>query len=157
MGFDVVNSTAIIYGAGEEYFTGTTLDGIGQSVVGVLQHPDETVNRFVKILSVKTCQNELLQAFEKATGKQWGVQHSTTRGLIERGRSKLHDGDQHGRLDLLVAQLYDEGEARCLVAPSWEESDSDLLGVVAETAEKVASKSLGLLEMETCEHGEQVI
>lgn len=155
MGFDVVNSTAIIYGAGEEQFTGTTLAGIGQSVVGVLRHPGETANRFVRVLSVKTCQAELLRAFEKATGTRWGVRRSSAGELLERGRGRLRDGDGRGRVDLLVAQLYDEGEARCLVAPSWGASDSGLLGVEQETADQVALKSLGLLETKACEHGRQ--
>lgn len=145
MGFNVTSSSAIIYDLGEEHFTGTTLEGIGQSVVGVLHHPGKTANRFVKVLSIKTCQKELLQAFETMSKKQWEVQYSTTKALLESGRSKLYHGSGGWVLDLVVAQLYDEGEARCCVAPSREESDSDLLGVVAETPELVVSKALGFV------------
>lgn len=147
MGFDFANSSAIVYDQGEESFTGTTLEGIGQSVVGVLRHPSETANRFVKVLSIKTCQKELLQAFETVSKKQWEVQYSTTKALLERGRSKLRNGSGGWILDVVVAQLYDEGEARCCVATSREETDSDLLGVVAETPELVVSKALGLRAM----------
>lgn len=39
MGFDVSKHEVIIYDQGKERFTGTTLEGIGQAVVGTLQHP----------------------------------------------------------------------------------------------------------------------
>lgn len=144
MGFNTNDHSAIIYDNGEENFTGTTLEGIAQSVVGVLTHPEETKNRFVKVLSIKTCQNKLLRAFEQVTGEQWAVQKSTTKELMATGRRKLEDGNRGWVLDLVVAQLYDEGEARCVVALHRSESDADLLGVAAETEEQVAIKALGL-------------
>lgn len=147
MGFDTSSHSAVIYDKGEEHFTGTTLAGIGQSVVGVLQHPDETANRFVRVLSLTTCQNELLRAYETVTGRQWDVRHSTSEALLESSRSKRREGDGRWRLDLVLAQLYDEGEGRGLVAPSRGESDAELLGVVAETPEEVVSKALGRVTM----------
>lgn len=142
MGFDVRNSTAIIYDAGEEMFTGTTLEGIGQSVVGVLRHPDETANRFVNAMSIKTCQNELLQAFRKVTGKEWPVRHSTTEEMKVQGRARYQSGAGGWTLYIAVAQLLDPGMARNVVAPSREESDADLLGIVEETPESIAEKVL---------------
>jgi hypothetical protein len=142
VGFDVANFSAIIYDKGEEYFTGTTLEGIAQSVVGVFKHPEGTANRSVKVLSIKTCQNELLQAFQNVTRKDWNVQRSTTKLLLERGRSKHQAGGKGWSLELVVAQMFDEGEARNVVASSREESDSELLGVAAETAEQVVAKAL---------------
>lgn len=142
MGFDMAHCSAIIYDKGEEQFTGTTLEGIGSSVVGVLQHPDETANRFVKIMSLKTCQLELLSAFEQHTAKKWTVNHATTQDLLASGRQKQRVGAHGWTLDLAVAQLYDEGQGRCKVAGSWDESDCGLLGVRPETAGEVVSKVL---------------
>ncbi|ROV95733.1 hypothetical protein VMCG_07625 [Cytospora schulzeri] len=142
MGFDVKNSSATIYDGGEAYFTGTTLVSIGQSVVGVLRHPKDTANRSVKVLSIKTCQNELLKAFQHVTGKDWEVQRSSTKDLEERGRSKHEAGEKGWTLELVIAQMFDEGKARNVVASSREESDSALLGVSAETAEQVVAKAL---------------
>ncbi|EAW12451.1 aromatic alcohol reductase [Aspergillus clavatus NRRL 1] len=142
MGFDIARRTAIIYDSGTEKFTGTTLGGIGQSVVGVLRHPQETSNRFVKAQSIVTCQNELLNAFQDATGTQWEVQHTSAQTLMESGRSKFQKGVSGWVLELVVAQLFDEGRARCIVAPSREESDADLLGIVEETAQQVVLKAL---------------
>lgn len=142
MGFDFKQCTAIIYDSGTEKFSCTTLDGIGQAVVGVLQHPEETKNRLVKALSMITCQNELLDAFQNATGKQWEVRRSSTQALKESGRAKLEAGDKGWILDLVVAQLLDEGEARCLVAPSRDGSDAELLGIAEETVQQVVAKVL---------------
>lgn len=142
MGFDIANQTATIYDEGRVEFTGTTLDGIGQSVVGVFQHLEETANRFVKVMSIKTCQADLLQPFSKASERAWDVRSSTTQVLIERGREKLREGDNGWVLDLVVAQLYDVGQQWCVVVPSREESDSDLLGVVAETPDQIVRKAL---------------
>jgi hypothetical protein len=139
MGFDAVNQTAIIYDAGEEMFTGTTLEGIGQSVVGVLSHPDETANRFVNVRSIKTCQNELLQAFQKVTGTQWPVQRSTIEAMKIEGRARYKAGTSW-TLHMAVAQLLDPGMARNVVAPSREESDADLLGIAKETPESIAER-----------------
>nr|RBR01548.1 hypothetical protein FVER53263_07210 [Fusarium verticillioides] len=145
MGFDIKNRCAIIYDQGEEYFTGTTLGGIGQSVVGVLQHPEETANQHAKVLSIKTCQNELLEAFQKRTEIQWDIQRRTTRELIDGARKKRDNGEGGWILDLAVAQLYEAaegGKARCIVAPSWEESDSGLLRVTKESPETIIASVL---------------
>jgi hypothetical protein len=142
MGFNIAQCSAIIYDSGTEQFTGTTLEGIGQAVVGVLQHPDETANRFVKARSIQTCQNELLEAFQSATGSQWDVQRSSTKALLASGRSKFQAGIGGWVLDLVVAQLFDKGEARCVVASSREDSDADLLGVAEETPQKLVAKIL---------------
>lgn len=144
MGFNINDHSATIYDNGEEHFTGTTLEGISQSVVGVLAQPEETKNRFVKVMSIKTCQNKLLQAFQRVTGEQWTVLKSTTTELMASGRSKLANGNRGWVLDLVVAQLYDEGEARCVVAQSRSESDADLLGVPAEGEDQIVSRALGL-------------
>jgi hypothetical protein len=145
MGFSVNDHSAIVYDKGEEEFTGTTLQGIAQSVVSVLVHLEETKNRFVKVLSIKTCQNKLLQAFQHVTGETWAVQRSTTKELMANGRSKLASGSGGWVLDLVVAQLYDEGEARCVITSRRSESDSDLLGVAAETEDQIVRNILGLV------------
>lgn len=140
MGFDIAQRKAIIYDAGSEQFTGTTLEGIAQSVVGVLQHPNETANRFMKVQSIRTCQNELLEAFQSRTGCKWEIERSSAKSLFESGRSKFQGGVSGWVLELVVAQLFDPGEARYVVAPSRDDSDSDLLGVFEETPQDVVAK-----------------
>ncbi|XXH05569.1 hypothetical protein Hte_012001 [Hypoxylon texense] len=142
MGFDVKQRCAVIYDDGTEEFTGTTLDGIGQAVVGVLKHPHETENRFVKARSIQTCQNQLLNAFQRVTGQTWQVQRSSTKDLLESGRRKHQAGISGWVLELVVYQLYTPGEGRCIVA-SREDSDAELLEVAEETPDDIIRKVLG--------------
>ncbi|KAF4556590.1 Hypothetical protein D9617_1g084680 [Elsinoe fawcettii] len=142
LGFDIDARKALIYDQGEEEWTGTTLQGIADAVVGVLRREEETRNRFVRVMSVKTSQGEVLGAFEEAMGGKWEVARGTTRELMERGREKLANGDRGWVLDLVVTQLLDEGEGRCRVAESWEESDSELLGVKKESIQGIVRKVL---------------
>jgi len=151
MGFNLVTQHATIYDAGSEEFTGTTLAGIGQSVVGVFRNLEKTANRFVAVRSIKTCQNELLAAFQKLTsssppsqqqqGEGWTIEHSTAQHLLEEGRRKHAQGNSAWRLDLLVYQLYAPGEARCVVGGE-DNADSKLLGIEQESAEEVVRKAL---------------
>ena len=142
MGFNMATKTAIIYDSGTEEFTGTTLDGIAQAVLGVLQHPAETTNRFVKVRSLKTCQNELLAAFQSVTQTPWTLHRSTTKQLMASGQNKFRSRTSGWVLELVVTQLFEEGESRCLVAATREESDDDLLGVLDETPQDVVAKIL---------------
>ncbi|KAH0401222.1 NAD(P)-binding protein, partial [Aureobasidium melanogenum] len=142
MGFDVQNRKAIIYDEGSESFTGTTLEGIGQAVVGTLQNPEATANRFLKVQSIQTCQNKLLEAFEKITEEKWEVTRTTSRELIESGKADFATGAGLWRLKLAVATLYDVGQGRGRVASSREESDAELLGVMDETADDIVAKLL---------------
>jgi hypothetical protein len=144
MGFDITRREAVIYDSGTEQFSGTTLEGIGQAVVGVLKHPEETRNRTVKVMSIKTCQNELLEAFEAVTGQKWTVSRDSTKRLLESGREKNRGGKAGWILELAVSQLFLEGEGRGIVAATREETDSELLGVREESAREVAAKVLRL-------------
>ncbi|KAF1354593.1 hypothetical protein BDV97DRAFT_86219 [Delphinella strobiligena] len=142
MGFDVAAHEAVIYDDGTEMFTGTTLEGIEQSVLGIMRHPQETANRFLKVRSIHICQNELLEAFQSVTDRKWEVRRSTTEALMESGRAKYEKGEAGWVLDLVVAQLFDFGQARCVVAETRGEADSELLGVKVESARDVVVKAL---------------
>lgn len=105
--------------------------GIANAVVGVLNHPAETANRHLLVRSVETCQNELLAAFEQVTGEKWLVAHDKAGDLLVRGREKLANGDRGWVLDLIVAQLLEEGEGRSIIA-SDETADNRLLEMPEE-------------------------
>ena len=142
MGFDMNEHRAIIYDSGTESFTGTTLAGIGQAVVGTLLNPSETANRFLAVQSIRTNQIQLLSAFEKATGGKWNVERQTTEELIKSGKEDFETGAGTWRLKLAVATLYDVGKGRGMVAKTRKESDADLLGVKEESADEIVAKLL---------------
>ncbi|EXJ91206.1 hypothetical protein A1O1_04316 [Capronia coronata CBS 617.96] len=132
LGFDVVNRKATIYDSGTERFTGTTLAGIAQAVVGVLKCHDEVANRHLHVRSVETCQNDLLAAFEEVTGHKWPVTHDTTDNLLQRGREKRARGESGWVLDLIVAQLLEEGTDRRSIVVAQDKADNDILGMPHE-------------------------
>jgi hypothetical protein len=142
MGFNVSDYSAIIYDQGVERFTGTTLEGIGQAVVGVFQSPEATANRFVTVQSIETCQNELLEALEHVSKRKWKVRKMTSRNLIEEGQREHKEGSSGWVLKLAVANLYDVEQGRGMVAQSRQDSDADLLGVKKESAYEVVEKLL---------------
>lgn len=142
MGFDITDHSAIIYDSGTEDFTGTTLEGIGQSVVGVLQNLEETKDRFVKVRSIKTNQKALLEAFEAATEEKWSVKIGSIGAMKESGQANFKAGVSAWILELLVAQLYDEGQARCVLVADENKLDPELLGVLEETPAEVVAKVL---------------
>ena len=61
-----------LFDGGKNIFSATTLESIGQAVVGVLSHPEETKNRFVYLKDVDISQNELLEIAKRVDpGKTW--------------------------------------------------------------------------------------
>lgn len=61
-----------LYDGGKNVFSVTSLDSIGQAVVGVLNHPEETKNRFVYIKDIDISQNQLLKIAKKIDPeKKW--------------------------------------------------------------------------------------
>ncbi|KEQ90224.1 hypothetical protein AUEXF2481DRAFT_45306 [Aureobasidium subglaciale EXF-2481] len=140
MGFNIPARTALIYDAGTEEFTGTTLQGIGQAVVGVMHNPEATANRFLKVRSIRTSQNKILAAFQRNTEQQWNVQRAESKDLTLSGKQKFQAGRGGWVLELVVAQMFDVGQARCIVAPSRGESDSELLGVKEESEDEIVRR-----------------
>lgn len=61
-----------LFDGGKNVFSATTLDSVGQAVVGVLSHPEETKNRFVYVKDIDISQNRLLEIAKKVDpGKTW--------------------------------------------------------------------------------------
>ncbi|KAE8403078.1 hypothetical protein BDV37DRAFT_294817 [Aspergillus pseudonomiae] len=104
--FNVANRTATIWDGGNQSFTLTNEKQLGQAVVSVLQHPQETRNKYLYIASVETTQNEILAALEEATGAKWSVKATTTEDQVDEGFKKLGAGDFSGAFQLVRATCY---------------------------------------------------
>ncbi|OQO10329.1 hypothetical protein B0A48_04687 [Cryoendolithus antarcticus] len=85
MGFDVPSRKAIIHDDGTEPFT----------------------DQFVKIVPIKTCQRELLEAFLGAFEDEWEVQKSSAGTHVGDGREKVAGGDGSGARDITLAHIFD--------------------------------------------------
>ncbi|TVY29109.1 Isoflavone reductase-like protein [Lachnellula hyalina] len=61
-----------IYDDGKTVFSATTLASVGQAVVGILSHYEETKNRFVYVRDIDISQKRLLEIAQKAAPeKKW--------------------------------------------------------------------------------------
>ncbi|KAF1815171.1 NAD(P)-binding protein, partial [Eremomyces bilateralis CBS 781.70] len=131
-GMDLSNSRATIFGSGNEQVTATNLGTIALAVAKVLQLPEKTKNRMLRIRSVQSSQNEVLAELEVATGTSWTVDRVETEGLVARGFEKLSKGDRFGFLDVLAVELFEDGAGRSVVV-SEEDADNALLGIPFDT------------------------
>ena len=104
--FNVANRTATIWDGGNQSFTLTNEKQLSQAVVSVLQHPQETRNKYLYIASVETTQNEILAVLEEATGAKWSVKATTTEDQVDEGFKKLGAGDFSGAFQLVRATCY---------------------------------------------------
>lgn len=61
-----------LFDGGKKVFSTTMLDTVGQAVVGILGHLEETKNRFVYVKDIDISQNQLLEIAKKIDpGKTW--------------------------------------------------------------------------------------
>ena len=61
-----------LFDGGKGIFSATTLDSVGQAVVGVLSHPEETKNRFVYVKDTDISQNQVFDIVKKVDpGRTW--------------------------------------------------------------------------------------
>jgi len=130
--------TAKIYDSGNEPFSCTTGSAIGSAVAGLLLHPHETANRYLKISSFKTTQNQLLAVFQDiVNGKQWDVSRISTKQVLEE-RMDLVKQKRFPEvfMGVVAVQLFQDGGGRG-VTVEVEDSDNDLLGVKQEDISEV--------------------
>ncbi|PGG97776.1 hypothetical protein GX51_07158 [Blastomyces parvus] len=127
-GFDLPNKAARIYDSGNEPITGVLIDSVGQAVVGTFLNPTETANKFLRIRSLQTTQNQILGAFEQITESKWAVERISTKELYRAGKEKMEKGEGGWILDILCTQIFADGGNRSIVATK-EDSDNALVGV----------------------------
>jgi hypothetical protein len=141
MGFSVREHEARIFDTGNKRFTGTCMHHIGRSVAGILENPDQTANRHIKIRSIETCQNEILAAFESETKTNWTVNHVNSKDVYAEGQRKLQNGERSWILDVLTMQIFGEWDGQS-IGVTKEDSDNALLGIDEEDIATVIRRVL---------------
>ena len=108
----------------------TTLAGIGQAIVGVLKHPNETENKIVRVQSAVVTQNKIMRIMDKvAPGPQWDIQEADSAELEKIGRAELQKEDGNkllGGYNLIKRALWGDGYGGEFPQ---DELDNELLGV----------------------------
>ncbi|PSK46033.1 hypothetical protein B9Z65_5001 [Elsinoe australis] len=78
-GVDVKGKKMEIFDGGNVTFTATPMDFVARGVVAVLQRPDVTANRVIRLHGTGITQNELLGMIQRYTGKEgWEISHTDT-------------------------------------------------------------------------------
>ncbi|KAH8662613.1 putative oxidoreductase CipA-like protein [Xylariales sp. PMI_506] len=129
------NGKPLIANGGDLPFSATTLTSIGDAVVGVLSHPDETKNRSVYVHDLVTTQNKLLAlAKQAAPDKVWEPVDINLDDMVARAREKLAKGQIS--VETFAPFLY-----RAVLDPEYggrfEQTDNELLGVKGKTDQDV--------------------
>ena len=79
-----------IYDGGDRYFTATPIPFVAAGVRAVLERPEETANKAIRLHGVRLTQNKLLEIAQKVTGKQgWEITESTTAEMAQQSYDNL--------------------------------------------------------------------
>lgn len=115
--------------SGDEKFYASTLAQIGRAVAGILQHPDETANKYVSAASFNLSQNELVALVEELTGSKLAVTHVKSADVQKAGEEKLAAGDFRAFGDFLRVHNSADGAGNGLEE---EESVNRVIGLPYE-------------------------
>ena len=91
MGYDIAGRKATIWDTGNVRSSTTTCATVATSVIKVLNHPNDTANKYLYISSFEKSMNSILSSLEKATGDKNGMSRicePTTRSKRVRRRSR---------------------------------------------------------------------
>jgi nucleoside-diphosphate-sugar epimerase len=91
---------------GATRYSAITVADLGKAVVGVLQHPAETANKYVFAHSVTASQREILNALEDQTGQKWNVEVVTTKNEVAKAQEQLVKGDYVAAVRLAQATAF---------------------------------------------------
>ncbi|PGH14486.1 hypothetical protein AJ79_02979 [Helicocarpus griseus UAMH5409] len=106
--YDIPSKSAVIWDDGDVPVTQSTLSQIGRALVAILGHPSETANQYVYISSYTATANEIVAAFEKATGVKWDVQTISLEQTLAAAKEKFSKGEINHDviMDLIRAACY---------------------------------------------------
>ncbi|POS78738.1 hypothetical protein DHEL01_v202859 [Diaporthe helianthi] len=91
--FDPVQGKATLWDGGEHLLSFTRLAAVGQAVVGVLKHPDETANRAVYVQEAALSLKQLVEIAKELTpGKTWTVVEGSTEDGVKKSNEALSKG-----------------------------------------------------------------
>jgi uncharacterized protein YbjT (DUF2867 family) len=145
--FNLAGGKTTIVESGDTRFSVITLDKVGDAVVGILRHPEETKNRAVHVHDTTVSQNQLLRLSRKAAPeREWVLVpvklDDLTAVADERVKQGLFD------LETFRPYLY-----RGLMDPTYggdfAKTDNELLGLKEKTEEDVLQVIKGVLAEST--------
>lgn len=102
---DLEKRTMEVLDGGDWVFTATPIPMVACGVVGVLQHPNETANRVVRLHGASMTQNKLFGLLRSCTGaNEWEVTHATS-AAKERESYRLLQSDPSNMIAWAIPML----------------------------------------------------
>lgn len=129
------NSQVLIYNGGDLPFSATTLPSVGDAVVGVLSHPEETKNRSVYVHEIVITQNQLLALARQAVpNRKFETLAVDLDEAVAQGGAKLARGEfsMEAVLPFLVRATLEPG-----YGGKYEKTDNKLLGIGSKTEQDI--------------------
>jgi len=120
-----------LYDGGKNVFSSTTLASVGQAVVGILTHYEETKNKRVYVRDIDVSQNQLLDLAKNiAPEKKWEPINVDTAAIEKSSNESLAKGEvtMPVMFGYLIRGIFGEGYGAKL-----EKDDNKLLGVTGKT------------------------
>ncbi|KAM0259092.1 hypothetical protein ACHAQJ_003463 [Trichoderma viride] len=127
LGINAKAKTGKIIDSGNKPYAATNVHFIGQSVVGILQKPDETANKYLTSFSFVTTQNEVLKIFEEEAGSKFQITNVKGSDLLKEATAKVAKGDYPNSGVPYVQYTFFADD--CSGPVNLEKNDCDLLGV----------------------------
>jgi uncharacterized protein YbjT (DUF2867 family) len=129
---DLKSGKPRIFDGGDQLWSTTTLKSVGQAVVGVLEHPDETKNRAVYVQDMVTSQNKILDIARKIAPektKTWEPVPTSLADVKKASDDELAKGNFSVpvMVEYLFVSLFGAGYGGLM-----EKTDNELLGVAGD-------------------------
>lgn len=135
-----------LFDGGNNVFSATTLDTVGQAVVGVLNHPEETKNRFVYVKDIDISQNQLLEIAKKIDPERaWEEPiHVDTAELEKSSYESLAKGEVTPpvMIAFLIRVIFGPPE----YGGRFTKTDNELLGIKGKTEADVEALLRSLID-----------
>ncbi|KAF4966104.1 hypothetical protein FSARC_6155 [Fusarium sarcochroum] len=132
---DFAKSETTLWDGGDVEFSTTTLDSVGDGVVGVLTHPEETKDRIVYIQDTVLTLNKLLAlAKEVNPNKEWTVKQGSIDEVVAKSDANVAKGifDWPTLGAYLYRAIFDASSV-----PKFPKLDNELLGIKGVTEEQI--------------------
>ncbi|KAL6789677.1 hypothetical protein J3E68DRAFT_429771 [Trichoderma sp. SZMC 28012] len=109
MGFHFDEPKVQLFDKGVRTLDATTMNQVGLAVAATLQHLEETKNKRIYVNSFSVSQSQIVEAFEKLSGKTFERTEGSTKELIAAGKAHIEEGNWDlGYPESVTAALYSD-------------------------------------------------
>lgn len=113
-GISLENKSITIFDSGNQKVSTTSLSYLAEGVVAILQHPDETANKYINIVEFEVTQNLLHKLFEEETGSKFTVEHKTSDEAEKKGKEKVAAGGRFPFEEFLQKYWFGDGPGHAI-------------------------------------------